>query len=276
MPDDEQEASTRPFWSGTLTFGLVSIPVQLFPANRSAGVALRMLGPTGKPLKRRYYSTESGRDLRDEDIVRGYEIKKGKFIEIDDDELERLAPERSRDINLRLFVDEASIPRLYFERGYFLAPAGSVRAYKLLAETMERTGRAGIATFVMRGKEYLVAIVADNGLLRAETMRFPDEIRTPADVGLPKKQKPAPAAVRSFELLIAQRSKNTLPLAELKDQDAAELRKLIRRKQARKSNVIQLPGAKKAAPVLDLVDVLRKALEENAAPAARRKRARAS
>jgi DNA end-binding protein Ku len=264
LPDeDEQAASTRPLWSGTITFGLVSIPVQIYPANRTAGISLRMLGPSGKPLARRYYSTDSGRDLPDENIVRGYEIRKGKYVEIDDDELERLAPERSRDINLRLFVDEKSIPPLYFERGYFLAPAGSVRAYKLLAETMQHTGRAGIATFVMRGKEYLIAILADNGLLRAETMRFPDEIRTPAEIGLPKKQKTPPAAVRAFERIISQRARTGLPLAELKDKQLSEFQKLVRRKQARKANVIELPGKKKAAPVLDLVDVLRKALEES-------------
>jgi DNA end-binding protein Ku len=274
LPDEneDQQASTRPFWSGTITFGLVSIPVNLFPANRTGRVSLRMLGPKGKPLRRRYYSAESGRDLRDEDIVRGYEMREGKFVEIDDDELERLAPERSRDINLRLFVDEKSIPRLYFERGYFLAPAGSLRAYKLLAETMERTGRAGIATFVMRGKEYLVAIVPDNGILRAETMRFSDEIRTPEDVGLPKKQKPSPATVRSFQRLISQRLRTNLPMAELKDQQTADLLKLVKRKQARKSNVVELPGKRKAPPVLDLVDVLRKALEESGGETKRRAR----
>jgi DNA end-binding protein Ku len=273
LPEDEQEASTRPFWSGTITFGLVSIPVQLFPANRASDVRLRMLGPNDRPLARRYYSPKTGRELSNEDIVRGYEIRKGKYIEVDDDELERLAPERSRDINLRRFVDEKSIPRLYFERGYFLAPAGSTRAYKLLAETMERTGRAGIATFVMRGKEYLVAIVADNGLLRAETMRFHDEIRSPEDVGLPRKQKPAPASVRKFEGIIAQRARTSLPAAALRDERAEGMRKLVRRKQARKSNVIELPGKRKAPPVLDLVDVLRKALEESGSTRRRKRSA---
>ena len=131
-----------------------------------------MLGPTGKPVARRYYSEKSGEDLENEDLIRGYEIKKNKFVEVTDEELDRLAPERSRDINLRRFVDQDTIPRLYFERGYFLAPASSTRAYHLLAETMARTNRAGIATFVMRGKEYLVAITSDGGILRAETMRF--------------------------------------------------------------------------------------------------------
>ena len=118
-----------------------------------------MLGPDGQPLARKYYSQKSERDLNADEIVRGYEIKKDKYVVVTDDELERLAPEKTRDIDLKLFVPENSIPPIYFERGYFLTPAaGSQKAYKLLAETMKKSGLAGIATFVMRGKEYLVAI----------------------------------------------------------------------------------------------------------------------
>jgi DNA end-binding protein Ku len=262
---DQSEAAARPFWSGTITFGLVSIPVNLFPENRGDRVSFRMLGPSGKPLARRYYSEKTGRDLEANSIVRGYEIKKDRFIEISDEELERLAPERSRDIALLRFVDGGSIPRIYFERGYFLTPAGSTRAYHLLAETMERTGHAGIATFVMRGKEYLVAITAENGILRAETMRFSDEVRAPEDVGLPKKQKPAPAAVRSFERLISQRSRSSITAKDLRNEDAERVRRLIARKRKSQKNVIEGPKRRKApAEVIDLVEVLRRSLGHNA------------
>jgi DNA end-binding protein Ku len=266
LPDefDEQSESARPFWSGTITFGLVSIPVNLFPANRSSRASLRMLGPTGKPLARRYYSEESGRDLTNEDLVRGYEIKKNRFVEITDEELDRLAPERSRDINLQRFVDESSIPRLYFERGYFLTPASSTRAYHLLAQAMAKTKRAGIATFVMRGKEYLVAITADNGILRAETMRFHDEVRSPEQIGLPKKQKPAPASVRAMENFIAHRSRASLPVAELRDKASDRLLKLVERKRKRDENVVTAPGkTKRKAEVVDLLDVLRQSLAQS-------------
>lgn len=275
MPEefDEQDVSARPFWSGTITFGLVSIPVNLFPANRSARVSLRMLGPSGKPLARRYYSEKSGRDLSAEDIIRGYEIKKNRFVEMSDDELEKLAPERSRDINLQRFVDKESIPPLHFERGYFLAPSGSTRAYHLLAETMEKTRLAGIASFVMRGKEYLVAITSDNGVLRAETMRFQDEIRTPKDVGLPAKKKAPPAKVRALERVIAQRSRATLPTSELRDQQSDRLMKLIERKRKQEENVVGTPARnKRKAEVIDLVEVLRKSLGQPGKPS--RKRAR--
>jgi DNA end-binding protein Ku len=268
LPEDAEDRSesSRPFWSGTITFGLVSIPVNLYPANRGSRVSLRMLGPTGKPLARRYYSEKSGRDLENEDLIRGYEIKKNRFVEIADEELDRLAPERSRDINLRRFVDEAGIPRLYFERGYFLAPAGSARAYHLLAETMAKTKRAGIATFVMRGKEYLVAITADNGILRAETMRFHDEVRSPEQIGLPRKQKAAPASVRSIERLITQRSRASLPEAELRDKASDRLLKLVERKRKSEENVVEAAGkGKKKAEVVDLLEVLRKSLGQRRA-----------
>ena len=268
--EDRSEAS-RPFWSGTITFGLVSIPVNLYPANRSSRVSLRMLGPKGKPLARRYFSEKSGRDLSNEDIIRGYEIKKDRFVEISDEELERLEPERSRDINLQRFVEESSIPRLYFERGYFLVPASSTRAYHLLAETMAKTKRVGVATFVMRGKEYLIAIMADNGILRAETMRFHDEVRSPEQIGLPKKQKPAPATVRSLESFIGQHSRASLPEKELKDAASERLLKLVEKKRKSEENVIAArTKGKQRAQVIDLLDVLRQSLNQSAKSTKRR------
>src|SRR2546428_60299 len=140
-------------------------------------------------------------------MVRGYEMGKDKYVVVTDEELERLAPKQSRDIDLRRFVDLESIPPLYFDRSYFLAPsAGSEKAHQLLAETTARNGLAGIATFVMRGKEYLVAIFPENGILRAETMRFADEIRSPKEVDLPEKKKVPAATVKKFERIIARHS----------------------------------------------------------------------
>src|SRR2546429_6319982 len=145
---DNSDGATRlarPFWSGTLTFGLVSVPVDLYPGNRTNRAPLRMLGPEGEPLARRYYAEKSGRDLDDDQMVRGYEIDKDKYVIVSDEELERLAPDQSRDIDLRRFVDLESIPPLYFDRSYFLVPSeGSEKAYKLLSETMAKSGLAGI------------------------------------------------------------------------------------------------------------------------------------
>src|SRR5215471_5870984 len=216
--DDGVVRSVRPFWSGTLTFGLVSVPVDLYPGNRTNRAPLRMLGPEGEPLARRYYSQRTGDDLEDENMVRDFEFDKDHYVTVTDEELERLAAEQSRDIDLRRFVPVEDVPPLYFDRSYFLAPSeGSEKAYRLLTETMQKEKLAGVATFVMRGKEYLVAIFPEHEILRAETMRFADEIRSPKEIGLPEKPKAAATAVKKFETLIEKHSNKRLSLSELKD-----------------------------------------------------------
>ncbi len=221
-----------------------------------------MLGPDGKPLARKYYAEKTGKDLDADEVVRGYEVDKNKYVVVTDEELERLQPEKTRDIDLKQFVPADSIPPLYFERGYFLTPAaGSQKAYKLLAETMDKSGLAGIATFVMRGKEYLVAIFSDNGILRAETMRFADELRSPSDVGLPKKKAPPKAKVSKFEKLITGKSKKQFSPTKLADKQTDELLKLVKQKQKKRGNVVEVDvEAETDHKVVDLVQILKKSL----------------
>jgi len=238
------------------------VPVSLFPAARSNRTSLRMLGPDGQPLARKYFAEKTGKDLDADEVVRGYEVNKEKYVIVTDEELERLAPEKTRDIDLKQFVPADSIPPLYFERGYFLTPAaGSQKAYKLLAETMEKSSLAGVATFVMRGKEYLVAIFSDKGILRAETMRFADELRTPSDIGLPKKKEAPRATVHKFEKLIASRSKKQFTPTKLADKQADSLLKLVKKKQTKRANVVKVEEeADTDHKVVDLVKILKQSL----------------
>lgn len=270
-------ARSRPFWSGTITFGLVSIPVDLYPASRDTHVSLRMLGPNGRPLRREYFA-EGGRSaLEDDDLLRGYEYADGKFVTITDDELERLAPEKSRDIELQRFVPEEDVDPLYFERGYFLAPAGrSRKAYDLLADSMADSGRAGIATFVMREKEYLVAVFSENGVLRAETLRFAGELRSPKSIGLPAKPKVTAAKVRAFESIISKSTKRQLSASLLVDDSAKALAKLAQRKLAKGEDVVEVEDedtGESGAEVVDLMATLRRSLERPAARGGRKRRA---
>jgi DNA end-binding protein Ku len=226
-----------------------------------------MLGPDGAPLSRRYVSQESGKQLADEQMVRGYEIAKNKYVTVTDEELERLEPEKSRDIDLRLFVKNDAIPPIYVEHTYFLAPAGgSLKAYQLLAETMETSGRAGIATFVMRGKEYLVAILSENGILRAETLRFSDELRAPESIGLPKTGKVSQTTVRRLDRLIQKHSGKRITPQDFHDETTERLMKLVDRKTARHQDVIDAEVAeKRPAKVVDLMEVLKKSLTQKRA-----------
>jgi DNA end-binding protein Ku len=267
VPDAVDRAiRSRAFWSGTISFGLVSIPVNLFPANRSAGVSLRMLAPDGTPLARRYYDPETDREVPYDELVRGFEIEKDEYVVLSDDELEGLAPEKTRDIDLRSFVDRDDIPPLFFERAYFLTPAGqSTKAYRLLAATMERTNRAGIATFVMRTKEYLVAILAENGILRAETLRFHEEIRPLEEIDLPARPDLDRKHVQDVEKAIRKLTRKTLDESELEDDYARRLRALVEKKKKARRGVVAAPAGVVAededgGEVIDLMEVLKRSL----------------
>ncbi|HEX5046105.1 MAG TPA: Ku protein [Gammaproteobacteria bacterium] len=263
----------RAFWSGTITFGLVSVPVDLFPAVRSRRAPLRMFGASGEPLARRYVCSADGKPLAYEDIVRGYEWPDGSFTVVSDEELDALAPRKSRDIDLRRFVARDEIPPELLERSYLLAPAGdSTKAYHLLAAAMERGGRAGIATFVMRGKEYLAAIFAEGGLLRAVTMRFADELRSPQDVGLPEVPRVAAEQRKRVAAALAKLEAEDVDTAELEDDYTAALLALAEKKRAAGRDVIEIAEApaedeEGTADVIDIMSVLKQRMGEPRGPA---------
>jgi DNA end-binding protein Ku len=263
----------RSFWSGTITFGLVSIPVDLLSAVRSRQTALKLIDADGNALGRQYHCTKDGKKLDNEDLVRGYETEDGGLVVITDEEFESVAPEMSPDINLRNFVPAEQIPPVYFEKPYFLAPAGkSAKAYNLLAATMQRTGRVGIGSFVMRAHEYLVAIVPDNGVLRADTLRYADEIRTPESIGLPKRAKVQSKLVSQFVNAMKELERDALSMTELEDREAEELQELVKKKQKDKDNVIHQPeletddpdASEGGAQIIDLMAVLRRSLSKRA------------
>ena len=265
MAERVEDVRARAFWSGTITFGLVNVPVALFPANRPGGVSLRMLAPDGTPLEREYYDPETGKRVLYDEVVRGYEIEKGEFVLVDEGELERLEPEKTREIDLRRFVPAADIDPMHFERAYFLAPAaGSNKAYRLLAEAMEKTGMAGIATFVMRTKEYLVAILAEDGILRAETLRFADELRDPSAAGLDDLPDAKPAEVKRFEKAIRARTEKDIDEKELTDDWADRVLGLVKRKEDAGEDVVKVADEEAVAgtDVIDLMAVLKRSMAE--------------
>jgi DNA end-binding protein Ku len=267
-PAAEGGRSLRPLWSGTLSFGLVSVPVDLYPATRAARIGLRMLGPDGTPLARRFFCPEHEAELSSDDLVRGYEYKPGKYVQVTDEELAALEPKKSRDIDLQYFVPEDSIDPVYFERSFFLMPSGnSGKAYQLLASVMEKTHRAGVATFVLRDREYLVAIFARDGVLMAEALRFHDEVRDPGALGL-RKAKPDAAAVKQYAALIAKHSHDKFDPTTLHNEHNEALRALASKKAKRKQDVVETGAEVEAdeeqsgsAETVDLMRMLKKSLK---------------
>lgn len=284
MPRDG--ATARGIWSGSISFGLVTVPVELHSATRRERPRLRQLAADGIPLAREYVCPKDGTVLSRDDIARGYEVADGKFVTVTDEELERLAPRRSRDIELTRFVDRAALDPAHFERSYVLVPGGEQsKAYRLLAETMEATKRAAIAHFVMRGKAYAVAILADRGVLRAEVLRFGDEVRTPEQIGLPKAPDPDEKRIAAMSKIVQRLAKRTVNESELDDEEAEDLLTIAKKKQKRGEDLIESPEApaepeEEGAEVVDLMALIKERMRrangggKAAARPSRAKRAR--
>lgn len=284
MPSKSKTAEggsrSRAFWSGTISFGLVTIPVELYSATHESRRSLRMIAPSGQPVSRRYFN-EDGKPLGRDEIARGYQIDDA-YIVVTDEELEGLAPEQSRDIELSRFVARDAISPLFFEHAYVMAPAGnSNSAYRLLASTLEKSDKAGVARFVMRGKQYPVAIFGQGGLLRAHTMRFAEELRTPKAVGLPEVKVDA-RKLKSMRTLIGKhklRGETSKLLADHDDHEQ-KLEALVKKKQKQGGDdVLHIEASaedsnnSQMAEVIDLVAILKQSLGQGATakPAAAKK-----
>lgn len=265
----KQNKGMRPFWSGTISFGLVTIPVAMYPATRSAqALSLRMLSPDGTPLSRIYVCPDHDEPVDADEIVRGYETEDGRYVRVEDEELERLAPEKSRDIDLRQFVDRDQIPLLYFDRLYFLAPASeSTKAYRLLAESLEDRRTAGIATFVLRGNEHVVAILSEGGVLRAQLLRFEDEVRSPVSIGMGEPEQANKRDVDALRKIIRGRTRKDLDEEALVDETAEKLRQVAAEKAKAGKDVVKQGSRKRRrgtgedVEVIDLVQVLQRSLK---------------
>ncbi len=186
----KDEAASHPIWSGTISFSLVAIPVQLVKAVEPGRVSFRMLHSKDySPLQRRMLCPEEDRMVRPDEIIRGYEIGPDKYIPITDDELESVSPERSRTIEIAEFIDMKEVDPVYFDHPYYLVPSkGGEKAYHLLAEVLRRTRRAGLAKFVLGEREYLVAVKSEDGALALITLHYSEEILPDQDLS-PKESK---------------------------------------------------------------------------------------
>jgi DNA end-binding protein Ku len=174
----------RAFWSGSISFGLVNIPVKLYNAVSRKSVSFNQLdADSGARIKLKKVSAETGEEVPSDKIVKGYEIAKGQYVTVGEDELAALDPEAQRTIDIVAFIDLDEIDPLYFDSGYYLAPDGpTAKAYGLLAEAMASEHKVGIATFVMRTKRYLAAIRPKDGRLLLSTMVYADEIVDPQQI----------------------------------------------------------------------------------------------
>ena len=254
----------RAIWSGSISFGLVSVPVKAFSAVRDHSVHFNQLEKkTGARINYKKVSDKTGKEVAGDDIEAGYEIASGKYVVVEDEELEKLKPRTSRTIDISDFVDLHQIDPIYYERTYWLGPDGEAaeRPYRLLLAAMEDEGKAGIGTVVMRKKQYLAAIRPLDGALAMSTMRFADEVVPQKDVdALPGKgAKPDPKELKLASQIIGSLATEWDP-KRYHDTYTEELKRLIEAKAKGKEIVVE-EEAPATANVLDLMQALEASLE---------------
>jgi DNA end-binding protein Ku len=174
----------RAIWTGSVSFGLVNVPVGLFSATEDHDVHFHQFEEgTSSRVRNRRVNEDTGDEVAYKDVVKGAEVGDGGYVMLTQDELESVEPGKSRTIDIYDFVEAAEIDPIYYQKPYYLAPTddGAKKAYTLLVKAMDKAERIGVATFVMRGKQYLAAIRPSGKVLVLETMYFADEVRDPAD-----------------------------------------------------------------------------------------------
>jgi DNA end-binding protein Ku len=261
----------RSIWTGVVSFGLVSVPVAMYSATREHEVSFHQFQKgTSDRIRYQRVNERTGKEVDFGDIVKGAEVGKGDYVMLDPDELDSVAPGRSKSLEIHRFVDLDQIDPIYYQKTYYLGPGSgeTAKTYALLRDAMAQANRAAIGTLVMRGKEYLAAIRPDGDLLKLETMFFADEVRNPKDVldKVPAKAKAKPAELKMAAQLIDSMAGDWNP-AEYRDSYTDRVKKLIKTKKSG-GEVTAAEEAPEATNVTALMDALRQSVE--AARAGRR------
>jgi DNA end-binding protein Ku len=253
--------------SGTISFGLVSIPIKLYTAAGSAGVSFNLLhAKCGSRIRQQTFCPACNETVERSALVKGYEFSKDRYVRVTDDELKALEGEASKMIDIAEFVPLAKVDPIYFEKTYYLgADKGGEKPYRLLADAMEKSGQVALATFVMRGKESLVLIRAAQGGLMLHTMYFADEVRAFAEV-----DKGESARIKDGELDLAIKLIDGLATEDFdpgRYQDAYRERvmELLNRK-AEGQELTAAPPAAKRRQVIDLMEALKESLATRKPP----------
>jgi DNA end-binding protein Ku len=260
----------RSLWKGAISFGLVHIPVDMYPAVREHGLDLTMLDRRDfSPVGFKRYNKNNDKEVTWDDIVKGYEYADGEYVVLSEEDLRAANPEATGTIDILAFVDAADVPLLYYEQPYYLAPGkGGDKVYALLRETLRKAGKIGIATVVIRVKQHLAALVCVGDTIVLNTLRFADEIRETDELKIPTKSAKA-AAVSDKELkmamaLVEGMSEEWKP-EQYHDTYREDVLALVEKKvKAKQTKVITMPGKEAARPsssnVVDLVALLQQSI----------------
>jgi DNA end-binding protein Ku len=260
----------RTIWKGALSFGLVNIPVGLYPATSDKSIHFNQFEEgTSDRIRYKKVNERTGEEVPQDRIVRGFDLGGGEYVILTEEELESAEPKKSRQIEISDFVGLVDIDPVFFRSSYYLAPegAGADKAYALLRRAMSEAGRVAIATLVMRNKEYLVAIRPEDDALALHTMYFSDEVRAPGrDLELPETGDVTDRELSMAQLLIESMESNWDP-ERFHDTHREKVEAIIEEKRNGHEIVLQ-EGPEPVAKVVDLMEALNASIAAAARPGA--------
>ncbi len=258
----------RPIWSGSISFGLVSVPVRMFTATQSKELRFHFLDRRDlSPIGYDKVNKETGESVPADEIIRGFEVAKGRFVELTDEDVDRLDIELTHAIDICEFVSLDEIDPIYFRKAYYLLPdEGAEKPYRLLAKALEDTGRVAVAKVVIRNKQHLACLRPVDGTLVLETMYYADEVRQPEAAPRPQ--------VRDAEVEMAKTLIENLAAAwdpeRYHDRYRTELLELLEKKA--EGEPLPEPQAEEGGEVVDLMEALRQSVEATKRKKASRKK----
>jgi DNA end-binding protein Ku len=267
----------RSLWKGAISFGLVHIPVEMYPAVDNKGLDLTMLDRRDfSPVGFKRYNKGNGKEVAWDDIVKGYEYKEGEYVVLSDEDLRRANPEATQTIDIQAFVDAGDVPLIYYDQPYYLAPGkGGDKVYALLREALREVGKIGIARVVIRVKQHLAALICVGDTIVLNTLRYADEIRDDSELKIPHaRSKGADVTVKELKMAIALvegMSEDWKP-KQYHDTYHEDVLALVQKKiKARQTKTITEPEPEKktrdTAKVIDLVALLQASLGKKPAKA---------
>jgi DNA end-binding protein Ku len=260
----------RSMWKGAISFGLVHIPVELYPATTEHSLDLHMLDRRDfAPIGFKRYNKNTGKEVSWDDIIKGYEYATDEYVVLSDEDLRRANPEATQTIDILAFVDAGQVPLIYYEQPYYLAPGkGGDKVYALLRETLRDVGKIGIANVVIRIKQHLAALVCVGDTIVLITLRYPDEIRPTDELKIPDENSKAaqvtPKELQMARALVEGMSERWKP-NQYHDTYREDVMAMVKKKiAAKQTKTITMPEPEEDKPaksnVIDLVSLLQASL----------------
>src|SRR5438477_11472498 len=274
----KQFCMARAIWKGSISFGLVNIPIALYPATKREDLSFRLLRKSDlSPVNYKRVAEKDGKEVPWDQIVKGYEYEKGKYVVLKEEDFQRVDLEATQTVDIQDFVDQGEIDPMFFYKPYYLEPQkGGDKAYALLRDALKDTDKVGVAKVVINTRQYLAGVKPEDGALVLELMHFADELADPEQLHVPKKLEVGKREMNMAKSLIGSMTSKWQP-EKYKDDYRAALMEVIEEKVEAGGKEIEEKPRKTPKPTkeIDLVSLLKKSLDQTGGKEKRKSKSRA-